>query len=216
MYILTPLLLIFSSLLGITVIVWRKWEYIKKLAMIESGSSEEVYGSLDFSLGRYGRELFPEVEEFIKKIKFDEYKTSWLLEVEKLLRKIRLIFLKIDSFSDSLIKKVRRVHANGKLNGQATNEVVEHINGTQTQKDLLSSQSISPAFLRNEEERLIIEIAHNPKDHQLYEKLGDLYVEMNGFVDAKESYEAAIELSPQNEALKQKLSSTLEKILPQN
>ena len=69
---------------------------------------------------------------------------------------------------------------------------------------------LSPAFLKNEEQRLIMEIAKNPKDARLYEALGDLYMEMSGFIDAKESYEAAIELNPQDESLKQKLSSALE------
>ncbi|OGN08532.1 MAG: hypothetical protein A3C61_01930 [Candidatus Yanofskybacteria bacterium RIFCSPHIGHO2_02_FULL_39_10] len=59
---------------------------------------------------------------------------------------------------------------------------------------------------------MIIEIAKNPKDAHLYEVLGDLYIEMENFVDAKESYEASIELSPQNGSLKIKLSEALEKL----
>jgi len=35
---------------------------------------------------------------------------------------------------------------------------------------------------------------------------------MNNFVDGKESYEAAIELNSQDESLKQKLSSVLQKM----
>ena len=73
-------------------------------------------------------------------------------------------------------------------------------------------QPINPVFLKNEEERLIIEIAQNPKNAALYESLGDLYIEMSNFNDAKESFEAAIELNPQDESIKQKLSSVLEKL----
>ena len=46
--------------------------------------------------------------------------------------------------------------------------------------------------------------------------LGDLYVKMKNFTDAKESYEVAIELDPGNEELKKKLSSVLEKLSTQN
>ena len=62
----------------------------------------------------------------------------------------------------------------------------------------------------------IIEIAQNPKDSRLYEKLGDLYVEMENWNDAKESYEAAIELNPTAEELKRKLSTALERLSGQN
>ena len=45
-----------------------------------------------------------------------------------------------------------------------------------------------------------------------YEELGDLYSEAGEHKDAKESYEAAIELNSNSEELKQKLSSALEQI----
>ena len=55
-----------------------------------------------------------------------------------------------------------------------------------------------------------MEIAKNPKNSALYESLGDLYIEMRNYIDAKESYEAAVELNSQSESLKQKLSLALE------
>ena len=92
--------------------------------MLEGESGDVLIGS-NFSINQYWRELFPEVEQLFKKIKFDEYRTIWLLELEKFLRKFRLIFLKIDNFSDLLIKKIRRVHLNGKLKEKAGLESVE-------------------------------------------------------------------------------------------
>ena len=67
--------------------------------------------------------------------------------------------------------------------------------------------------MKKEEQRLIIEIAKNPKSSSLYETLGDLYVKMNNFTDAKESYEAAIELDPSKEELKKKHSQAVENVL---
>ena len=67
--------------------------------------------------------------------------------------------------------------------------------------------------MKREEQRMIIEIAKNPKDAKLYEVLGDLYIKMNNLLDAKESYEAAIELNPHSEELQKKRSQIVEKLV---
>ena len=213
MFLIVPLLLIIGSFAGIALIIWRKKSYFKEFVIIENGVSEVSVG-FNFSLNQYWREFFPEIEELVKRIKFDEYKVLWLLELEKFLRKTRLIFLRVDSWSDQLIKKVRRIHLNGKLNSnEVSQEVISGESVVPSPIDQVQSQTISSVFLKNEEERLILEIAKNPKDSALYEALGDLYMEMQNWADAKESYEASIELSPQNESLKQKLSLALEKLV---
>lgn len=220
MYIIIPLLIVVGSASAVFFIVWNKRAYLNKLYILNSGPDADLI-NLSFNWKEYGVEFFPEIRDWLNNLKLDEYRLLFLMELEKLLRKTRLIFMRVDRWSDALIKKVRRVHVNGKLNGNGNDTAI--INGqtasettvekVEIQSSNLSSASLSPAFLKNEEERFIIEIAQNPKDPTLYEGLGDLYVEMNNFTDAKESYEAAIELSPQNESLKQKLSSALEKIV---
>ena len=57
-----------------------------------------------------------------------------------------------------------------------------------------------------------LEIDKNPKSATLYEELGDFYAKTENYQDAKESYEAAVELNPSDEALKKKHSQTLEKL----
>lgn len=213
MFILAPLLLIFASLLGIAIIIWRKKSYLNKIyALNMAGNGDKTVSNVfTFSWISYGGEFFPEIKSLLEKIKIHEYKTMWLMEAEKFLRKTRLVFMRVDRLSDSLIKKIRRVHVNSQLNGHINKEITvdkkEEFDSVSVPK-----QTISPAFLKNEESRLIMEIAKNPKDSQLYEALGDLYMEMENWTDAKESYEASIELNPQNELLKQKLSSALEKL----
>jgi len=210
------LLFILCSALCIATIVWRKRSYINKLYLLNtagvSGGTTAIDGSgasiLGFNWKRYGADFFPEGADLVRKFKLHEYKTAWLKEAEKILRKTRLVSLRVDRLSDSLIKKIRRVHVNGQLSDKISSEAVQD----KTQKEDVGIKSISPVFLKNEEQRLVMEIAKNPKNPDLYESLGDLYLEMNSFVDAKESYEAAIELSPQKESLKVKLSGALEKI----
>ncbi|OGM96425.1 MAG: hypothetical protein A3B86_03135 [Candidatus Yanofskybacteria bacterium RIFCSPHIGHO2_02_FULL_38_22b] len=207
MYILVPLGLILVSLVGIFVVIYKKKEYLEKLYSLNTTGDGVILQQ--FNVVNFSSELFPEVWRLLAKINVNKHKTLWLVETEKFLRKVRLLFLRVDRFSDSLIKKIRRVNTNGKLNGHTAEELVAE------QKSVVQvseKEKISPNFLKNEEERLIIEIAQNPKDSRLYEKLGDLYVEMENWIDAKESYEASIELNPTAEELKRKLSFALEKL----
>ena len=212
MYILVPLGLILASLAAIFIIIYRKSGYLDKLYSlnIAGDSSDAATSSLKrFNAINFTSELFPEIRQLLSKIDVNKYTTLWLVETEKFLRKVRLIFLRVDRLSDSLIKKIRRVHTNGKLNGHVVEELVAE---QQPVIQAAEKEKISPNFLKNEEERLIIEIAQNPKDPRLYEKLGDIYIEMENWKDAKESYEASIELNPTAEELKRKLSFALEKL----
>ena len=69
---------------------------------------------------------------------------------------------------------------------------------------------------RTPEVSLIIPCLNEAGNAALYEELGDLYAKMGDYRDAKESYEAAIELNSNNEELKKKLLRTLEALNPQS
>ena len=212
MFLLIPFLFLVFSTVGIVVIILRKKSYLNKLSSLNNNGTSEG-AIVAFSWKTYGTDFFPEIKVLIDRIEFSRYRAHWLIETEKFLRKARVLSLRMDRVSDLMIKKIRRIHLNDKLNGHTPSEPEVVENPT---TNTAGSTMMSTTFLKNEEERLIIEIAKNPKDGKLYEQLGDLYVEMNNFVDGKESYEAAIELSPQDESLKQKLSSALEKVHTQN
>ena len=165
-------------------------------------------------------ELFPEIDEGFQKLKLKEHFAIWLVELEKFLRKMRLFFLKIDRLSEVLIKKIRIIHLNHRTEDQApiSDGLVASTRGM-SQSAVMArhkEEQVSAELFKKEEQRLILEIAKNPKDSMLYEALGDLYLKINNLEDAKESFEAAIELAPQNESLKQKLSLILEKLSYQN
>lgn len=215
MYILIPFSLILVSLGAIIFIVYKKKSYLEKLYSLNTAGDNGSNVALQrFNLIDFGMELFPEIKQLFSKIEIDKHKATWLMETEKFLRRMRLISLRMDRLSDGWIKKIRRVHTNGKLNGHTTNEQIEVLSSsTSVAIPTVEDKKISSNFLKNEEQRLIIEIAQTPKDSKLYEKLGDLYIEMEAWNDAKESYEAALELNSQDEDLKKKLSSALVKIV---
>lgn len=219
MFLLIPFLFLAFSIIGIAVIVFRKKSYLNKLSILNNNGASEGATPV-FSWKAYGTDFFPEIIALIDRVEFNRYRTHWLIEIEKFLRKARVLSLRMDRISDVMINKIRKIHLNDKLNGHGLGQATMEEAGPATLEDwttdISGSSKMSTTFLKNEEERLVIEIAKNPKDSSPYEKLGDLYIEMNNFIDAKESYEAAIELNPQNESLKQKLSSALGKITSQN
>ena len=196
MFILIPILLITGSAFGIFLIIWRKVPYLKKLDSNETTSLGIANGN-SWQWNSFLSDFFPEAKEVIKRIKINEYKAAWLVELEKLLRKLRLFSLKMDRSSGIWISKIRNIHKNSKhteavITDMKPNVYVKPINKTE--------------LLKKEEQRLIIEIAKNPKDYKLYESLGSLYIDMGNYKDAKDSLEAALELNSDNYSIKEKLS----------
>lgn len=198
MFILIPLILILVSVVGISVIVFRKMPYLNKLTP-ETHTGGDVLA-----------DLFPEFSEGFKSLKLREYGNLWLVELEKLLRRLRVISLKMDRISDSWIKKIRNGNVS-RITAQVVTEKTEVAENPVIKVQTTPQTTIED--MKREEQKLIIEIAKNPKDSKLYEILGDLYVKMNNFSDAKESYEAAIELNPNSETLQKKLSQVGEKMV---
>lgn len=201
MFIIIPLALILVSAIGIFVIIWKKTPYLKKLSVADVQLGPNIWA-----------DFFPELSEKINTVQLKHYREVWLSELEKFLRRLKVLSLKIDRVSSSLIKRIRgftegKHHENLQMSPAAE---IKETNGIKTQESI--KQEIKKD-MKKEEQGLIIEIAKDPKNSSLYEMLGDLYVKMGNFSDAKESYEAAIGLNPDNEGLKKKLSSALEMLI---
>jgi tetratricopeptide (TPR) repeat protein len=194
MFILVPLLLILVSAIGIGLIVWRKMPYLKKL----STEHHELDDNLLYA-------YFPEIINKFKGIPWTEYKELWLVETEKLLRKLRVLSMKIDRTMDLLISRIRLIYESEETIGDKKEEVVL--------KEEARSEPVDLEIdLKRQEQMLIVEIAKNPKDASLYKSLGELYEKMNSLEDAKESYQTAASLSPNDDIIRIKLSKIIEKI----
>lgn len=205
LFIITPILLITTSLIGIFFVIWRKRLYIKKLVAVDGPSEiSSVPATKIKFLSRLFSQMFPELIELFQNIKFAEYKDSWLIEAEKFIRRLRLLSLRVDRAFNTLIYKIRRGYIN---NGKIKSVEADAVTVKPSIADVpnLKAQEVNKEELwKKEEQRLIIEIAKNPKDAGLYAMLGDLYIKMRDYMDAKESYEAAMELDPNNEELRKK------------
>ena len=118
----------------------------------------------------------------------------FLAESEKLLRRMRLLFLRLDASIHALINRLRHKTKREEaiLEQQADDAVVMPI-----------AIALDP---KEEEQLLIMEIAKNPKDALLYRKLGDVYIKINNYEDAKQSFSKALELNPKDAYASRKLS----------
>lgn len=194
MFIYIPLTLIVISIIGIALIVGRKIHFLKKLTPESHDVSENIFD-----------QFFPELFHFIKAIKIREYFHIGLLEVEKLLRRLRVVSLKIDRSSESLIKRIRKIHLRSSIAANGKKELKEEVPGMNS--SVLAPVPNKNEQLKKEEQELIIGIAKNPKNPMLYEQLGDLYLKMGNLEDARDSYSTALNLDPSNEVLQKKHAS---------
>ena len=195
-FIFIPLVLILASAAGIFFIVWRKMPYLKKLTAADVQPGQSMWS-----------DLFPEFNNGINSTRLKHYRAVGLIELEKFLRRLRVMSMKMDRTSTSLIKKIRNVTA------PTPKGVGVPTEASGKEKQEVKEQPATVDEMKKEEKRLINEIAKNPKNSSLYEVLGDLYMKMSNFADAKESYEAAIELNPTKEELKKKHSQAVENVI---
>jgi len=200
LFITIPLILIGVSVIGIALIVRRKFAYLIKLSPEAHEVSDNIF-----------EDFFPELISWFKKIQWHQYRQISLQELEKGLRRVRLVFLKIDHASARLIQKVRHTHLSTDLEHTASIQA-------EIQTDLTVPEHMeivaepAPEDLKGQEQQLIIEIAQDPKNASLYETLGDLYLKMDNTTDAKEAYEAGLGFGPDNQALARKYSRLLKKL----
>ncbi len=202
MFIILPLAIFLISIAAIFWLTARKFVYLKKLA-------PGVIDGSNVAQENFLAEFFPEVAQHLKMAKLQKYGAAILAEFEKLLRRLRLISLRIDTFMSQLVHRVRKSNARreetlGKeTEAEVEKEASKPIRVNDVKKDL-----------KEEEQRLIIEIAKNPKDAELYKKLGQVYLRTGESGDAFESFKKALELNPDDAETKtklEKISSRLNK-----
>ncbi|MDP2647854.1 MAG: tetratricopeptide repeat protein [Candidatus Yanofskybacteria bacterium] len=200
MYFIIPLSIIGLSALAILIIVWRKVPYLKKLTPDAHEMGETFW-----------HDMFPEVVQEFRKVPLNDARNIWLKETEKLLRKIRLMFSKFDRVSSTMIHRMRKEE----LKAEIENPVQEQKNQKPTIGDIYSqpkSEREVAEALRLEEQHLIVEIAKDPKNANLYVQLGEVYMNMNDFTDARDSFKAAHDLDPEDQSINKKLSAVAKKL----
>lgn len=160
-------ILILVSLIGIGVIVLAKMPALLKLP----AQPKEILPSSSFS---------SRVRLRMKSWPYSEYRGKILSRLEKLLRKIRILFLKIDTLFLFGIKKAREKSQLWRIKSK--------------KKDSLTK-----------EKELIGLISQNPQNPQPYQELGSLYLRRKNYRDAEQAFAQALKLKPDAPEIKEKL-----------
>src|SRR3989338_2517166 len=142
MYLIIPFLFILGSVSGVFFIFWKKLPYLRKLSSDASGS--------DLSYYNFFESLFPGAVQFFKKIDLEEYKQLWMGEFEKFVRRLHIVSLKLDNFTNKLLHKIKTKNGSH----QHKNEFGEILNKEEG-SEVISVQESPLEILKKEEQRLI-------------------------------------------------------------
>lgn len=212
MFILIPLAIFIASLAAISYLALKKSNQAKELALADS----------DGAIRGFITDLMPEVFNYFQRINVAAHKSTLLLEFEKFLRRMRIMLLRVDNLSSKLMHKVRETHINETQKAEekaqqieeakADAEAVEYINSiTNTE-----STAVAATELQLKEKEIILAISQDPKNKALYKNLGDVYLEMQQWRDARESFNSALQLDPNIRGVKNKLKLANKMLDPQN
>lgn len=191
MYIILPIGIFVAAVAGIGYLVSRKFVYLKKL-------TPEAISDPPATMRTFWSGMFPEIVSFFGNINWREYRVKITAEFEKMVRKLRLVFLKIESLTHNLSLKLRR-----------SKEKHEEILAKQEEakaEEEAAAPVVTVVDPKEEEQRLIMEVAKNPKDYLLYVRLGDIYLKTGDQDNARASFETVLQLDPENWYAKKKLA----------
>ncbi len=193
LYLIIPLILALIALIGVVVIVWRKMPYLRKLTPEAHETGETVLH--DFA---------PELIDQVRSIPWRRSLHNMLVEIERILHRGRSLMASVDRASDTVIRKVRRVH-------QETARQEEKIVAQRQEEEAAKHEEPDeidmddPEQLKQEEQRLIVAIAQDPKDVALYSRLAQVYMRLQNYGDAVEALEAALKLDPEDTRIAKRL-----------
>ena len=194
-YILIPAGIFVIAITGIWLMISRKFVYLRRLF-------PDAISDPEPTIRTFWSGFFPEVVTWFGKINWREYRVRFMTEFEKMLRRMRLIFLKTESvihkFSLRLRRSTKRHEELLVREEEAkTEEIISELKHT--------TSVTSPIDPKEEEQHLIMEIAKDPKDPLLYQRLGDIYLKTGELENARQSFETVLQLDPENWYAKEKV-----------
>lgn len=203
---------IFLSLVGLVIVVYRK---IPQLAQL---SNEEI-------------SILQKKRSFKDKLREINYKQHWLnfiIRLEKILRRIRIFFLKIENILGGSIDYLRRM---SQILSQKSKEWIQQkelkrkklTEKKETKEEIsvkIADESAPAAPVEEvdddisiddlgkpikEEQQWIDLIVENPKNITAYKFLGLFYWKQHNYTDAKSSLEMAVKLGSKDKRVKEAL-----------
>jgi tetratricopeptide (TPR) repeat protein len=216
--IILPIIIVLS-LSGIVYILMRKTPQMTELAKkeVRENFSEEKKGILKRIFSR------------LTGINWSGIKNWFLSLMEKIMRRLRLVFLKLENsfkrMSDWLrTRKTKSPETKEEIKDSEIERPSENImpkidiikEEEKPVRPIISDKIVSPrdrTEMKDRLEELLIErIAADPRDVEAYERLAEYYFEVGNYEDAKECYKQVIKLDPKNRNVRYKMRR-LERII---
>ncbi len=135
-----------------------------------------------------------------KEISRLNYWVVFLSWIEKFLRRIRIIFLKLDNLIIGLISYLRKTSSALALTSKTwmSEKRKKRIEKLRMLIDLKRTSE-------EKEEILLRRIRQNPKDIKAYKEIGLLYLAEKNYSDAEAAFGEALKINPEDEMAKEKL-----------
>ena len=207
LYSLIPPILVILSLIGIIIFL------VKKAARVATISEDNV-------------EMLNK-EEVMEAKKDSRWKHGFLGILEGIVRIFRALFLKLGvKFNEwsQTIRDKRKIKVVKNNDNDRENDIIEKIKEYKFEKEevkiaarrsqknpkpVISDRVTAPAAKKEIKDRLedllIDRIAANPRDIEAYERLGEYYMEIESYIDAKECFRQIVKLDPKNRSIRYKL-----------
>lgn len=200
MFISIPLFIIIAALLALGFMVWRKWPFLKKL----EPDAHQVGES-------FVHDLAPEAVSRARAVHWRALWRQALQAAEEVLNGIRAIFHSIGQAFDRLrasVQSAKRSMPEPQPVGQQPPAPQEPKIAGPPRDD----EAEQKRLLKEEEQRLILDIAQDPKNVNLYVALGKVYTKLENSADAVESFKTASKLDPDDDAIKERLTRAGERL----
>ena len=224
-----PQMAIILSIAGILVILGRKIPAVLNLRNEEKKKGKIFQIKRKKGIFFY---FFKKIKEKIISAKPEKFTKRAIVELEKILRKIRIQFLKLDQKFLVWIQKLREksegTFTSNNLREKLDNlkskkktiqflekkekPVIKRLNGTKKREVSAKTNNSKQNKNTGEEKKCIEAIARNPRDIELYKKLGTIYFEKRNYKDAKSSFEQILKIDSKNKEAKKELKK-IEKIM---
>lgn len=231
LYSIIPPILIVLSLAGIVYFLMRKAPQMAELAEKEEREKQKEMEALMERRGFLGRTTAK-----VKGIDWGKLKNFFLSLAEKIMRRIRLVFLKLENLFRRMSEWIRTRKSKTQEYSKTEAEEIEEKEEIKIReverrmptdsilrdseekiiRPIISDEVVSPRD-RTEmkdrlEELLVDRIATDPRDLEAYERLAEYYFEVGNYDDAKECYKQVIRLDPKNRNVRYKMRR-LERII---
>lgn len=197
MFDLLPQIIIIASISGIIVIIARKLPLLSSIP--KDAKISDISGKADFikTPGFLNKLLLT-----IKGFKYSEHFHRFLDLSERFLRKLKIVFLKLENKITDWAEFLRQQSQKVRIRREGIG--IEIKNGGDDCPEVLrlDKKSGSGASAQEEreidliEEKYIAEITKNPRDIEIYRMLGELYIKKNNISDAREAFRQILRLNP--------------------